>query len=59
MAAVRVLDAAGIVPAGLGMRRPSLDEVFLSLTGRSTGEEDLAVPAPPTPPTPEPDRSPA
>ena len=34
MAAVRRLDAAGLEPAGLGLRRPSLDEVFLNLTGR-------------------------
>jgi oleandomycin transport system ATP-binding protein len=32
---VRELDAAGIVAAELALRRPSLDEVFLSLTGHS------------------------
>jgi ABC-type multidrug transport system ATPase subunit len=42
MAALRILDTAGIVPVDLGLRRPSLDDVFLSLTGRSTGDDDLA-----------------
>jgi ABC-2 type transport system ATP-binding protein len=31
--AVRALDAAGVHVADLGVRRPSLDDVFLSLTG--------------------------
>ncbi|MGH9125598.1 MAG: ATP-binding cassette domain-containing protein, partial [Acidimicrobiales bacterium] len=31
--AVRALDAAAIVTEDLGMRRPSLDDVFLALTG--------------------------
>ena len=39
--AVRSLDAAGISTTGLGVRRPSLDDVFLSLTGH--GAEDDAV----------------
>jgi ABC-2 type transport system ATP-binding protein len=52
MAALRILDAAGIVPVDLGLRRPSLDDVFLSLTGRSTGDDDLAVPLTTTPRTP-------
>src|SRR5712692_6540733 len=43
MAALRLLDTAGIVPVDLGLRRPSLDDVFLSLTGRST-DDDLAAP---------------
>jgi ABC-2 type transport system ATP-binding protein len=30
---VRLLDDAGIQPQGLGLRRPSLDDVFLALTG--------------------------
>ncbi|GAA1101439.1 ATP-binding cassette domain-containing protein [Nocardiopsis composta] len=30
---VRTLDDAGIVPADVSVRRPTLDEVFLSLTG--------------------------
>ena len=34
MSAVRRLDEAGIVPSDLSLRRPSLDDVFLALTGR-------------------------
>ncbi len=44
MAAVRLLDQAGIIPSDLGLRRPSLDDVFLALTGRGTEEEDQASP---------------
>jgi ABC-2 type transport system ATP-binding protein len=33
---VRRLDAAGVVSAGLSLRRPSLDDVFLALTGHGT-----------------------
>jgi ABC-2 type transport system ATP-binding protein len=36
---VRELDGAGIAVAGIESRRPSLDDVFLSLTGRSLREE--------------------
>ncbi len=36
---VRELDAAGITPVSLETRRPSLDDVFLTLTGRSLREE--------------------
>jgi ABC-2 type transport system ATP-binding protein len=32
---VRRLDEAGIRPQGLGLRRPSLDDVFLALTGHA------------------------
>jgi ABC-2 type transport system ATP-binding protein len=40
---VRRLDHAGVPIVGLELRRPSLDDVFLSLTGRvSTEEEDRA-----------------
>lgn len=35
--AVRELDAADVEAEDLGLRRPSLDEVFLSLTGVTTG----------------------
>jgi ABC-2 type transport system ATP-binding protein len=38
--AVRGLDAAGVVTRGLSMRRPSLDDVFLALTGHAAEEED-------------------
>ncbi|WP_395111058.1 ATP-binding cassette domain-containing protein [Actinomadura sp. SCN-SB] len=36
---VRRMDAVAIVPAELGLRVPSLDEVFLTLTGHHTTEE--------------------
>jgi ABC-2 type transport system ATP-binding protein len=44
---VRELDAAGLSVAGVESRRPSLDDVFLGLTGRSLREEGgvAAVPA--------------
>ena len=35
---VRRLDALGIRTEGLGIRRPSLDDVFLALTGHGAGE---------------------
>ncbi len=34
MAVLRALDGAGIEPRGLAVREPSLDDVFLTLTGR-------------------------
>ena len=34
---LRRLDAAGIEPDTIGLRKPSLDEVFLTLTGQPTG----------------------
>ena len=37
--AVRSLDAAGIQTRGLGLRRPSLDDVFLALTGHAAEED--------------------
>jgi ABC-2 type transport system ATP-binding protein len=37
--AVRSLDAAGIQTHGLGLRRPSLDDVFLALTGHAAEED--------------------
>jgi ABC-2 type transport system ATP-binding protein len=36
---LRALDGAGIAPAGLSVREPSLDDVFLSLTGHRAGGE--------------------
>ena len=33
--AVRTLDAAGITPTDIGLRRPTLDDVFIALTGHS------------------------
>jgi ABC-2 type transport system ATP-binding protein len=37
--AVRRLDGAGLVPRGLTVREPSLDDVFLTLTGRPAEDE--------------------
>ena len=46
LAAARRVDEAGIMLDDLGVRRPSLDDVFLSLTGRVAEEQtDDAVPA--------------
>ena len=39
MDALRTLDADGIEPASLSVREPSLDDVFLSLTGRHVETE--------------------
>ena len=36
--AVRELDAAGVEVDDIGFRRPTLDEVFLALTGKPAGE---------------------
>jgi ABC-2 type transport system ATP-binding protein len=41
--AVRSLDAAGVVTVGLALRRPSLDDVFLALTGHAA-EDDADAP---------------
>ena len=38
--AVRGLDAAGIETRGLALRRPSLDDVFLALTGHAAEEDE-------------------
>jgi ABC-2 type transport system ATP-binding protein len=38
--AVRNLDEAGIETSGLGLRRPSLDDAFLALTGHAAEEEE-------------------
>jgi len=38
---VRSLDAAGVETRGLGLRRPSLDDVFLALTGHAAEDEEL------------------
>ena len=37
--ALRRLDAGGVELADIGLRRPSLDDVFLSITGRTGGHE--------------------
>jgi ABC-2 type transport system ATP-binding protein len=38
--AVRALDGAGVLTHGLALRRPSLDDVFLALTGHAAEEEE-------------------
>ena len=38
--AVRALDGAGVTTHGLALRRPSLDDVFLTLTGHAAEEEE-------------------
>ena len=43
--AVRGLDGAGVEIRGLALRRPSLDDVFLALTGHAAEEEDRGTPA--------------
>ena len=45
--AVRRLDDAGIALADLGIRRPSLDDVFLALTGRTAEAEPEDSPTAP------------
>jgi hypothetical protein len=42
---LRALDAAGITPSSLTVREPSLDDVFLALTGRHA-ESDPTPQAP-------------
>jgi ABC-2 type transport system ATP-binding protein len=34
---LHTLDGAGIVPETIGLRKPTLDEVFLTLTGHPAG----------------------
>ena len=41
--ALRSLDAAGIHPLDVGLKRPSLDDVFLSLTGHAAEEKTEEV----------------
>jgi len=41
--AVRRLDEGRIVVSDLGLRRPSLDDVFLALTGHTTAEDDAST----------------
>jgi ABC-2 type transport system ATP-binding protein len=41
--AIRELDSAGVHVDDIGFRRPTLDEVFLSLTGRPTEREEATV----------------
>jgi ABC-type multidrug transport system ATPase subunit len=39
MAGLRALDQAGVTPTTFTLREPSLDDVFLALTGRRTEDE--------------------
>jgi ABC-2 type transport system ATP-binding protein len=41
---VRALDAVGIDTEGMALRRPSLDDAFLALTGHATDTESVASP---------------
>jgi len=41
-AALRALDTAGIAVTDVGLRRPTLDDVFLTLTGHRTEETEIA-----------------
>ncbi len=49
VAVVRDLDAAGVSLEDLALRRPTLDDVFLSLTGRTTVKESRPSQAPVAP----------
>ncbi len=42
LAVVRQLDAVGITPVDIGLRRPSLDDVFLALTDHDRTKEVVA-----------------
>ncbi|WP_448629595.1 ATP-binding cassette domain-containing protein [Cellulomonas soli] len=44
--ALRLLDGTGVVLDDIGLRRPTLDDVFLSLTGRTTQTADDPAAAP-------------
>ena len=42
--ALRAFDSEGIHPLDIGLKRPSLDDVFLALTGHVAEEEKPAEP---------------
>ena len=48
LAAVRLLDAEGVDVRSIAVRQPTLDDVFLQLTGRSVDEPDPTQPDPKT-----------
>jgi ABC-2 type transport system ATP-binding protein len=54
VAAIRELDAAGIAVQDVGLRRPTLDDVFLSLTGHAAELEGQADQPPPGQPDQDP-----
>jgi ABC-2 type transport system ATP-binding protein len=41
--AVRALDAAGVTVESLAIREPTLDDVFLELTGHAAEEEEVSA----------------
>jgi ABC-2 type transport system ATP-binding protein len=41
--AVRALDAAGVAVESLAIREPTLDDVFLELTGHAAEEEEVSA----------------
>ncbi len=42
---IRELDSRGVEIDDIGLRRPTLDDVFISLTGHAAEDEGVAVPA--------------
>lgn len=44
-AVVRELDAAAIEPTDIALRKPTLNDVFITITGRKAEEENQPVPA--------------
>jgi ABC-2 type transport system ATP-binding protein len=46
LVALRAFDAAGLSPQTAGIREPTLDDVFLSLTGRRAEAEEIEEAAP-------------
>ena len=40
MEALRLLDTQGVIPTTFVLREPSLDDVFLALTGKRTETDD-------------------
>jgi len=40
--ALRALDAEGITPTGVTLREPSLDDVFLALTGHAAAADPIS-----------------
>ncbi len=53
-ALLRVLDDAGITLASINLSRPTLDDVFLTMTGRSLRDDSLSAAAAPDQPEPQP-----
>lgn len=43
---IRALDEVGVHPADIGLRRPTLNDVFLALTGREAEDETEPLPTP-------------